>query len=184
MHYLHKILVHIPDAVADLDGMSQEELLDAVRTHAENETESYYGQAFDWRETASAGRWSNSYPVNVLLASNDPALFMEELDHCQQIQRMEINASLQELKKTVGTDLVQIADGIWEHNWEDEPNRGFTFMTAYYLHNLASLLYGTYYADSCFYNAHGCTARLYRSDMEAVREKSENWALVVFDYHN
>lgn len=184
MHYLHKILVYIPDAVADSDGMNRDELLNAVHTYAENETESYYGQAFDWRETSSAGHWSSSYPVNVLLASDDLALFMEELDNCQQVQRTEVNASLQELKKTVGTDLVQIVEGIWERNWEDEPNCGFTFMTAYYLHNLASLLYGTYYADSCFYKAHECTARLYRSDMETVRDKPESWALVVFDYHN
>ena len=32
MHYLHKILVYIPDAVTDRDNYERSELIDAIRT--------------------------------------------------------------------------------------------------------------------------------------------------------
>ena len=40
MHYLHKILVYIPDVVSDRRGCEKTELLEAIRNHAENQTES------------------------------------------------------------------------------------------------------------------------------------------------
>lgn len=36
MHYLHKILVYIPDVVSDRRGCEKTELLEAIRNHAEN----------------------------------------------------------------------------------------------------------------------------------------------------
>ena len=45
MHYLHKILVYIPDVVSDRRDYEKTELLEAIRNHAENQTESYYEQA-------------------------------------------------------------------------------------------------------------------------------------------
>ena len=44
MHFLHKILVKISDAVADRELYENGELIDAVRNYAENETEAYYGR--------------------------------------------------------------------------------------------------------------------------------------------
>ena len=79
MHYLHKILVYIPDAVTDRDNYERSELIDAIRTHAENTTEEFYQSVFDWRETDSAGSWSDEYPVNVLLAQDDVEQFIREL---------------------------------------------------------------------------------------------------------
>lgn len=42
MHFLHKILVKVSDAVADRELYENEELIDAVRSYAENETDVYY----------------------------------------------------------------------------------------------------------------------------------------------
>ena len=98
MHFLHKILVRIPDAVADRELYENDELIDAVRNYAENETESYYGQAYDWRETDSAGRWSARYPVNVLFADEDLDSFVHELEEAIQNQRQELQFCLCEVK--------------------------------------------------------------------------------------
>lgn len=184
MHYLHKILVYIPDAEPNADEQSHDELLNCIRAFAEDLTESYYGQAFDWRETDSAGRWADSYPVNVLLASENVEVFLEELSCCRQTQRNDIETCLQALKETVGTELTQIVDGVWENNPKNGQFKGFSFMTSYYLHHLAKMLYGLYNSDSYFYNTHEHTARLYPDDIEAVKNAPENWALVLFDYHN
>lgn len=55
MHYLHKILVYIPDAVSAEAEMTKEEKMDAVRSYADEQTADYYGSVFDWRETDCAG---------------------------------------------------------------------------------------------------------------------------------
>lgn len=112
MHYLHKILVYIPDVVSDRRDYEKTELLEAIRNHAENQTESYYEQAFDWRETGCAGRWSTEYPTNVLLAEDNPTRFVSELSAAMEEQQNEIRCCLAQLENTVGTDLKEIVKGI------------------------------------------------------------------------
>ena len=62
MHYLHKILVYIPSAIPAYEGATRDEILEAVRNHARNETEDFLGRVFDWREEYSAGGWESTYP--------------------------------------------------------------------------------------------------------------------------
>ncbi len=112
MHFLHKILVKISDAVADRELYENGELIDAVRNYAENETEAYYGRVYDWRETDSAGRWSARYPVNVLFADDDLDSFVCELEAAMENQRQELQFCLSEVKSSVGTDLERIAEGL------------------------------------------------------------------------
>lgn len=38
MHYLHKILVYIPSAIPAYEGATRDEILEAVKSHARNET--------------------------------------------------------------------------------------------------------------------------------------------------
>lgn len=47
MHFLHKILVKISDAVADRERYENDELIDTVRRYAENGTDSFYERAYD-----------------------------------------------------------------------------------------------------------------------------------------
>ncbi len=183
MHCLHKILVYIPDVEKECGKTDRTELMDEIRSHAEDRTESYYEQAYDWRETDTAGRWEDVYPNNVILASDDSDRFVKELEECLLSQKREIDEGYAQIKNTVGTDLTEIINGIWNMRDYSDKQDGFTNMTAYYLHHISDLLYGDYNHDSMFYNAHEYTGRIYQSDIEEVKKTPENWALVMFDYH-
>lgn len=182
MHYLHKILVHIPDTCANKND--RESLIDAIRSYAESVTDSFYEQAFDWRETVTAGRWDDEYPENVLLASEDPERFVQEMEDVIAQQKQEIDYLLAQLREKVGTDLYSITDGLWKRRsvftGEADPSEA---LAPYNLHCLADFLYGEYRCDSCFYNTRSYTARLYAADIDAVKETPDDWALVMFDYH-
>lgn len=184
MHFLHKILVHIPDAT-DLDmDAPKEDILDEVISHARSETECFYERAFDWREDDSAGRWPETYPQQAYLAADDLEWFLNELLEVQRGQKFEIDNCLQRIRETASTDLSTLSSQLWNRESVNyDIAKGVTEMTAYYLRVLAQLLYGEYRCDSCFYNTKGYTARLYKSDLDAIRENPENWALVMFDYH-
>ena len=79
MHILHSILVHLPGDVPADEGESHEEYLERIRLYAEEETDKFYGAAYDWRETATAGGWAGEYPENVLLGSEDGKKLIREL---------------------------------------------------------------------------------------------------------
>lgn len=184
MHFLHKILVHIPSAIDVVEETPRAEILNAVTCYARNETECFYERAYDWREDDSAGRWSDEYPQQAYLASEDLEWFMKELDEIQREQKYEIDFALKNLQESMGTNVAEIATELWNRNSRNyDSTTGATDMSAYYLHVLAQFLYGEYRCDSCFYNTKEYTARLYQSDLDAIRGNPENWALVMFDYH-
>lgn len=183
MHCLHKILVYIPDVDKEYEKADKTDLMDSIRLYAETETESYYEQAYDWRETDTAGRWEDVYPNNVILAADDSDRFVKELEECLLSQKNEIDEGYAQIKNTVGTDLTEIINGIWNMKDYSDKQNGFTNMTAYYLHHISDLLYGDYNFDSMFYNAHEYTGRIYLSDIDDVKKNPEEWALVMFDYH-
>lgn len=109
---------------------------------------------------------------------------MKELDEIQSEQKYEIDFALKNLQESMGTNMSDIVAKLWNRNSRNcDSTTDFTNMSAYYLHVLAQFLYGEYRCDSCFYNTKEYTARLYQSDLDAIREKPENWALVMFDYH-
>lgn len=183
MHNLHKILVYIPDVVTDAKSLKRDSLIDAIRSYAEDETEDFFIRVFDWRETKSAGRWSNAYPENVLLGCEDPAAFYKELEQCYQAQKAEMDELVTILKESVGTDIEHIAHGMWKQNNDDAPEGGFDLWTGFYLNRLAMLLNGDYFFNSMFYNVRDNTARIYKNTFAAVQESPDEWALALFDYH-
>lgn len=183
MHYLHKILVHIPSVHIE-EGTDRETQLKQIISHARSETECYYERAYDWREDDSAGRWEDEYPQIAYIASDDIEWFLKELEDVNATQKGSIDYSLQQLKETFGTDLAVIADKLWSRPGNNyDAAQGVTEMSAYYLRTLAQLLYGEYRCDSCFYNTNDHTARLYPSDIDMIKKNPEEWALVMFDYH-
>lgn len=184
MHFLHKILVKISDAVADRERYENDELVDTVRRYAENGTDSFYERAYDWRETESAGRWAAEYPVNVLFADDDLDGFIHELEEAMDNQRYELNYALRTIKNSVGTDLEKIVEGLSGRKRALNGEDGFNNMTAFYLHCVAAHLYGEYRCDSCFYNTSEWTAFICAEDIEAVKASPSDWAMVMFDYHN
>ena len=185
MHYLHKILVYIPNAISESESFeSEKELISAVRDYAETATEEFCNVAFDWRDTESAGRWRLNYPVNVLLGQNDANKLISELNEVAECQRAEIQAKLTCLKELVGTDLEAIINAIGSMEEACSEDSGALILAPYYLHCIAAHLHGEYRCDSYFYDTYDYTARLYPKTIFSVKEEPEKWALVFFDCHN
>lgn len=86
MHILHSILVHLPGDVPASEGESRREYLERIRSYPETETEDFYEIAFDWRETVTARGWSDEYPENVLLGSEDGKRLIQELKKVRESQ--------------------------------------------------------------------------------------------------
>ena len=184
MHYLHKILVHIPSATDLEPDAPRKELLEEIISHARSETECFYERAFDWREDETAGRWKDTYPQQAYIASDNLEWFINELVEVQAQQKYEIDNCLHRIREATGTDLTVLTDKLWNRESVSyEIKNGVTEMTAYYLRCLAQHLYGEYRCDSCFYNTKDYTARLYKSDFDVIRQNPSEWALVMFDYH-
>ena len=183
MHYLHRILVYIPDI--DDDWENKEELKELIRSKAEYETENYSDQTFDWRETESAGRWRKEYPEQVYIAADNLEWFINELESVLASQKHEIDNCFKNIAERGGTNLNDIVNELWNlTDTSDNMRTGCNEFTAYYLSKLGKLLYGEYTSDSMFFNASVYTARLYQSDIEQIKAAPQDWALVMFDYHN
>lgn len=188
MHYLHRILVYIPDC-CELKT-SRKEKIKEIRCYAESMTEEYDGPAFDWRETETAGRWADEYPQQVYFAADNIEWFEKELKDVQMIQKHEAEKCLAEIKTSVGTDLEKIYKILSERKmyFDEQTEKKVSgcdrYMVAYYLHHLSEILHGDYCSNSYFYDTHEITASLYDSKIEQIKAEPQNWALVMFDYHN
>ena len=77
MHVLHKILVYKEEGF-DVTELEQERI-DEARSLAEYDTEKYFEEVYDWRETETAGAWSDEYPKQVYFASDDIDWFINEI---------------------------------------------------------------------------------------------------------
>ena len=89
MHALHRILVKLED---------KDETIDEIRRFAENETEDYCN-AYDWRETDTAGRWESEYPCNVILGRDEPDKIIDELLVVRDQQENILRHHVESLKK-------------------------------------------------------------------------------------
>lgn len=185
MHYLHKILVHIPSAINKHEIASKEELLDKIITYAQSETERFDGTAFDWRDVDSAGGWTDEYPQQAYIAADNLEWFINELREVVELQRKEIDYYLNFIQEAANDNLAVLSDNLWKRG---SPHTNFNNnyrddTIAYYLLSLAKHLYGEYRFNSYFYNTYNSTARLYEIDFEMIKRSPGDWALVVFDYH-
>jgi hypothetical protein len=135
MHYLHRILVHIPDITSDSSESTRPALIRAIRNYAEEETSDAYGSVFDWRETETAGRWSETYPVNVLIAQDDIEAFVVELYRVREQQEGELLFCVSQLETTVGTDIKHICNQLWSTDDPTDGSENAPVLTAYYCFN-------------------------------------------------
>ena len=87
MHILNKILVNVKALLGDTADMDRCEVMNMVRDHAEQETDCFYEDAYDWRETDTAGQWAQTYPENVLLGSENPEQLREEIADAETAQK-------------------------------------------------------------------------------------------------
>ncbi len=179
MHYLHKILVHIPECG---EADSKEELIENIRYRAESETEDYYNQVFDWRETESAGGWSDEYPNQVYFAEDNVEWFINEINQAIESQKRELDYHKKELGEF---NLSEIIDkSLKAHEEYDKNPDVVNEYRLYHLNRVSQLLYGTYISDSFIYDVENRSARVYPYRLDAIRENPKEWALVMFDYHN
>lgn len=165
MHQLHKILVKI-NGRCPIEADGRDELIFLLRNRAERMTEDYYGQAFDWRETDTAGR-------NVILSKDNIDKFIDELNRCIEQQKHQIEDNLKNICM-VSYDLNELVKMFY-----NKPSS----VPAWYLRCLAELLYGVYTFDSGFFNTEEYTARIAQSTVDDVKNSPNDWALVMFDYH-
>lgn len=179
MHILHRILVHIPDAVGNsyyvCDEQNRESVKECVRQYAvENTSRFGDGLVFDWRDEYSAGA---KYPEQVYFANDNVKWFLDELEAIQKYHQQEILRSLSQLNEEAGTtDLSVICEKIQSED--------LSHFNAYTVRYIAQLLWGDYTFESSFYNLDNYSSRVDFRLMGEVKANPENWALVFFDYHN
>lgn len=179
MHILHKILVHLPSDAPAKEGLPRQDYLDCIRSYAEAKTDEFYEIAYDWRETETAGSWSNEYPENVILGSESEKRLLRELNEALDSQSREIQNCTNSLIEGFGEQLSGIVSGIQKGGNTPYQREQYAFL----LKKLGKLLDGEYFYDSCFYDTAHYTARINEETIAKVQKKPQDWALVLFDYH-
>lgn len=178
MHALHKILVKV----------SQDTTVEEARAEAESATQEFGSgiefaanayPVYDWRETDTAGRWEDEYPTNVIFSRDDLDKFIGELRDCMDAQRSAIDHNLKILKR-YNSDGVRLKSDI-DKIVNDAYEYGVGSMA---LLALAELVDGRYTFDSGFFDTTFYTAKINEKTIERVEKAPNEWALVMFDYHN
>ena len=175
MHILNRVLVRVYNGSNSLcdEDWDRENVIESARSFAKSETEEYYPQVFDWRETATAGGWANDYPENVLLSKEDISRFVKELEEALDDQLDQAKYHLDKI--------CEVSSDIKEFFEATKDKRGL--MPAWHLLQLSKLVYGAYTCDSGFYDTDSYSARITKETIDAVKESPNDWALVMFDYH-
>lgn len=186
MHSLNTILVQI-EKNEQYNKLSEEEKEKSdrediyyARETAESKTESYIDTVYDWRETSTAGRWSNEYPINVILGRTEPERLIKELERCLSYRTNKIKQYLSDLKsENNSSDIETISENIIKN--EDMDNG--KWLSDYYFIRLATLLYGEYTHDSLFFDTTECDSKISKAKIEKIKNEIDQYALVFFDYH-
>ena len=183
MHYLHKILVHLPRDLIEF-GFTREELMSYASSSADTVIENYDKTVYERDYLFTAGRWEDIYPQEAYLASDDLEWFLKELEEVLDLQKEHIDRYLRNLTDAFGTDLTVIVEKLWKKSGEHREKDGVDAdLSAIHFSLLAQLLHGDYFCESHFYNEKRRTSRLYPSDIELIKQNPEEWALVMRDYY-
>lgn len=181
MHYLHKILVHIPRDMLEL-GFTREELISMAEMSGETVIMEYDSDILERGYEIGPGRWEDDYPQKAYLASDDLEWFLKELEEVLAFQKEHIDRYLRNLTDAFGTDLTVIVEKLWKKSGDYREKDGVDAdLRASDFSLLAQLLHGDYFCESHFYNEKRRTSRLYPSDIELIKQNPEEWALVMFD---
>ena len=177
MHSLHKILVNLKQ----FGPATKEELITEARDYAEKETECYSNTAFSWRETDTAGAWSDDYPVNVMLGASAPKRIVKEIQAAKSLQEAELDGCFDYLGKAATCSLVDLKKAVFEHEEiAGKTNTRFSNV-AYMLKCIGRLLSGDYFCSSGFYDTDSTTALITPETIQKVKVHPSDWALVFFD---
>lgn len=183
MHILHRILVPLTRNNGLDKIVNRKELIDRIRAYAESETNEFYPSVYDWRETETAGRWSDLYPENVLLGKEVPERLLKEVEKCQQEQTDTLKEHLKALTDISDDKLSVLVKKINSFSDSEKVILSDASLAAYRLNCLSMILYGKYYYESYFYDVDSYTAKIDYNTIKKIKEKPSNWALVLFDCH-
>ena len=178
MHILVNHLVRIPTVAQQtaFDEADREDTADALRRYAVDQTECFCDDAFDWRETETAGGWADEYPENVLFAADAPEAFTKRLVEIRNRQKETINSYLRQVIENCGTtNLAEIVEKCKESDGG--------FMARENLCGLANELDGRFTFNGEFYNCEDAEATVTDEVLEAIRRNPGEWAIVLFDHH-
>lgn len=178
MHYLHKILVYIPDAMRPYRNDETYDLKSAIRIYAEESVGDAYCSESEYRETETAGKWQDDYPENILFAKDDQDRFVRELMEVKVYQYQALSC----LEKYGSTDLAVIIPKVEAMDDPNSSKNSLCFLIPEQIKSIAALLSGSYTCASCFYNTHTNCGRIYQEDISSAANHPENWALALFDY--
>ncbi|ACM61483.1 hypothetical protein B0S90_2758 [Caldicellulosiruptor bescii] len=186
MHYVHFILVNVPELKEELELNDFDNIKEEIRNYAEEQTSVYSDIVYDWRETETAGRWADEFPENVVLGSEQPEKVREILDRIRRNQQEEIENYVSTLKEhgwidSSGNFTVSVSKLI------EEAQKGLSsnnHLFLYCLSKLMAYLSGEYLSNSFFFSTYHGTAYLDDTVYEEVYKKPEQFAFVIFDYHN
>lgn len=169
MHVLNTILIKLTRKLSD------EEYINYARNIAKEETERFIYDVFDWRETDTAGRWSDEYPLNVILGKTEPERFIKELEKCLSYRTNEIKQYLSDLKsENNSSDIETISENIiMDRIW----------LSDFYLMRLATLLNGEYTYNSAFFDTNEGNSKISIAKIEKIKNEIDKYALVFFDHH-
>ena len=181
MHVLNKVLVYKEEGF-DFN-LPEEERIDEARSIAEDETEDYCGPVYDWRETETAGRWSDEYPKQVYFAQDNMEWFIAEINEALKSQRHELDFYLTEFKQKMGTDIEKSIPILMGDVQDIEISKHVIDYSAFALRMVANIASGKYNCDSYIFNAKSSTARIDKEDIEQIKQEPNKWAIVMFDYH-
>ena len=97
MHTLHAILVDLRNVLTKNPDD------DRIRAYAEEMTEGYCEEVFDWRETETAGRWSEIYENNVLRGTEQKKEIIEAIENAKLMQDEHLEYCMKTLYEIAGT---------------------------------------------------------------------------------
>lgn len=186
MHAVHCILVNLDGANVAIDEREatlsklaednqEPEYINDIREYAEKKTEDFQDDVFDWRETDTAGRWSEEYPCNVVTGLLEKERFLQLFDEFSAKPEEEAKDYLNRFTNENGGKSMQLSF--------DELAK-LDSMQTFRLKQAIKLLDGDYTFDSHFWSAAHYVSRLSDNEKAEVHDNSKDYALVFFDYHN
>lgn len=195
MYITHTILVNISYAAESanktLTKMSKEETKEMVINYATEETNCFFGRAFDFRSLLdNHDEGEDEDCRSVIFANEDWDAFENVLLSADEMQKKYAKSILKYLAKNTGTlDLSELLtnlllandrkadkDSVDANTWAwDYLNQG-----SWALSEIARTIRGDYHFESGFYDTSRGTALV--PFIDKLKKNPEEWALVRFEY--
>ena len=179
MHVLHRVLVYREN----LNEMSDED----IKWEAESDTDEFFGRVFDYRSFVDDDEDWTEYPKSVI-RGKEPII--EHLKLAEESQKEYLKETLGCLANLLGEDNsimnmtvrdLLCTDCFCKAKDSKDEKLRFAFIE---LDILADVLLGHYTFEQGFYDSERFTSKITEETYNAVEADPDNFAIVLFDYHN